>query len=144
MELVNDEANILTSFAYGENSILRIFMRGNRKKATTYFAGSANLKACLMMAGPNAVQEAKKLGLMSVGYDAVYEKYSDRFLTADMSHEIRTLINAVLSMNEMILRESNEPNVMEYSGKSLHTEKYLTGCGCGGLWKILPDCWNVT
>ena len=60
MELVNDEANILTSFAYGENSILRIFMRGNRKKATTYFAGSANLKACLMMAGPNAVQEAEK------------------------------------------------------------------------------------
>ena len=29
-----------------------------------------------------AVQEAEKLGLMSVGYDAVYEKYSDRFLTA--------------------------------------------------------------
>lgn len=31
-----------------------------------------------------AVQEAEKLGLMSVGYDAVYEKYSDRFLTAVM------------------------------------------------------------
>ena len=33
---------------------------------------------------PYAVQEAEKLGLMSVGYDAVYEKYSDRFLTAAM------------------------------------------------------------
>ena len=33
-------------------------------------------------ARPYAVQEAEKLGLMSVGYDAVYEKYSDRFLTA--------------------------------------------------------------
>jgi basic membrane protein A len=31
---------------------------------------------------PYAVREAEKLGLMSVGYDAVYEKYSDRFLTA--------------------------------------------------------------
>ena len=33
---------------------------------------------------PFAVQEAERLGLMSVGYDAVYEKYSDRFLTAAM------------------------------------------------------------
>ncbi len=34
---------------------------------------------------------------------------------SNMSHEIRTPINAVLGMNEMILRESSEPNVMEYS-----------------------------
>ncbi len=31
---------------------------------------------------PYAVEEAEKLGLMSVGYNAVYEKYSDKFLTA--------------------------------------------------------------
>lgn len=31
---------------------------------------------------PYAVQEAEKMGLMTIGYDAVYEKYSDRFLTA--------------------------------------------------------------
>ncbi len=34
---------------------------------------------------------------------------------ANMSHEIRTPINAVLGMNEMILRESKEKNVREYS-----------------------------
>lgn len=33
-------------------------------------------------ARPYAVQEAERLGLMSIGYDAVHEKYSDRFLTA--------------------------------------------------------------
>ena len=33
---------------------------------------------------PYAVQEAEKLGLMSVGQDVVYEKYSDKFLTAAM------------------------------------------------------------
>ena len=33
---------------------------------------------------PYAIQEAEKLGLMSVGYDAVYEEYSDKFLTAAM------------------------------------------------------------
>ncbi|MCR5097399.1 MAG: response regulator [Lachnospiraceae bacterium] len=34
---------------------------------------------------------------------------------ANMSHEIRTPINAVLGMNEMILRESNDKNVLGYA-----------------------------
>ncbi|MBQ8177389.1 MAG: response regulator [Oscillospiraceae bacterium] len=34
---------------------------------------------------------------------------------ARMSHEIRTPINAVMGMNEMILRESNEENVQQYA-----------------------------
>ncbi|MCR5746510.1 MAG: response regulator [Lachnospiraceae bacterium] len=35
---------------------------------------------------------------------------------ARMSHEIRTPINAVLGMDEMILRESKEENTLEYAG----------------------------
>lgn len=34
---------------------------------------------------------------------------------ANMSHEIRTPINAVLGMNEMILRESDDKNVLDYA-----------------------------
>ncbi len=34
---------------------------------------------------------------------------------ANMSHEIRTPINAVLGMNEMVLRECEDPNVIAYS-----------------------------
>ena len=34
---------------------------------------------------------------------------------ANMSHEIRTPINAILGMNEMILRESQEPAILDYS-----------------------------
>ena len=34
---------------------------------------------------------------------------------ASMSHEIRTPINAVLGMDEMILRESNDPKILEYA-----------------------------
>lgn len=34
---------------------------------------------------------------------------------ANMSHEIRTPINAVIGMNEMILRESNNPQVIQYA-----------------------------
>ena len=42
------------------------------------------------------------------------DKAKSRFL-AQMSHEIRTPINAVLGMNEMILREANDPNVRDYA-----------------------------
>ena len=35
---------------------------------------------------------------------------------ASMSHEIRTPINAVLGMDEMILRESREPDTLSYAG----------------------------
>ena len=41
-------------------------------------------------------------------------KAKSRFL-ADMSHEIRTPINAILGMNEMVLRETNDAEVLEYS-----------------------------
>nr|WP_292204554.1 ATP-binding protein [Butyrivibrio sp.] len=34
---------------------------------------------------------------------------------SNMSHEIRTPINAVLGMNEMILRENNDPQIEEYA-----------------------------
>lgn len=50
-----------------------------------------------------SVEEAKRAG-----------KAKSRFL-AQMSHEIRTPINAVLGMNEMILRESDNPDILEYS-----------------------------
>ncbi|MBR1673196.1 MAG: hypothetical protein IJ702_09745, partial [Fretibacterium sp.] len=35
---------------------------------------------------------------------------------SSMSHEIRTPINAVLGMDEMILREATEKNILEYAG----------------------------
>lgn len=34
---------------------------------------------------------------------------------ANMSHEIRTPINAIMGMNEMVLRESNQKNIIEYA-----------------------------
>jgi len=37
-----------------------------------------------------------------------------RFL-ASMSHEIRTPINSILGMNEMILKESSDPNIINYA-----------------------------
>ena len=67
--------------------------------------------------------EAEVLRLEKSAADASNKAKGD-FL-AEMSHEIRTPINAVLGMNEMILRESQEANVLHYaesiqdSGKTL-------------------------
>ena len=54
------------------------------------------------------------------------EKAKSRFL-AQMSHEIRTPINAVLGMNEMILRESDDPSIMDYAGNIRSAGKNLLG-----------------
>ncbi len=47
-----------------------------------------------------------------------------RFL-ASMSHEIRTPINAVLGMNEMILRENKDPSIEEYAKVAKSSGKML-------------------
>jgi signal transduction histidine kinase/DNA-binding NarL/FixJ family response regulator len=47
-----------------------------------------------------------------------------RFL-ASMSHEIRTPINAILGMNEMILRENRDPAIGEYSRNIKSSGKML-------------------
>jgi len=46
---------------------------------------------------------------------------------AHMSHEIRTPINGILGMNEMILRESREPEVRKYSHDIKSAAKSLLG-----------------
>jgi len=44
---------------------------------------------------------------------------------ANMSHEIRTPINAVLGMNEMILREYDDPTLIEYASNIKNASKTL-------------------
>ncbi|MGN0599779.1 MAG: response regulator [Oscillospiraceae bacterium] len=51
-------------------------------------------------------------------------KAKSRFL-ARMSHEIRTPINAVIGMNEMILRESEEENIRKYAAEVRDSSRML-------------------
>ena len=46
---------------------------------------------------------------------------------SNMSHEIRTPINAIIGMNELILRESNDENVINYAGNIEAAGKSLLG-----------------
>ncbi|MBQ8171547.1 MAG: response regulator [Oscillospiraceae bacterium] len=58
-----------------------------------------------------------------------------RFL-AHMSHEIRTPINAVMGMNEMILRESNEEQIRSYASDAKSAARSLLG--------IINDILDIT
>ena len=67
----------------------------------------------------DALREAKKVA------EAANNAKSD-FL-ANMSHEIRTPINTIVGMNEMILRESKNPNVIGYAQNSAAASETLLG-----------------
>ncbi len=46
---------------------------------------------------------------------AMKENKAKSAFLSNMSHEIRTPLNAVLGMNEMVLRESDDPKILQYS-----------------------------
>ena len=62
-------------------------------------------------------------------------KIKSRFL-AHMSHEIRTPINAVIGMNEMILRESKDEEILKYASETKTAADSLLG--------IINDILDIT
>ena len=46
---------------------------------------------------------------------------------SNMSHEIRTPINAIMGMNEMVIRESKDKNILEYSENLQNAARTLLG-----------------
>ena len=60
-------------------------------------------------------QEAVNRQLKKAADTAVAAGQAKSQFLAQMSHEIRTPINAVIGMNEMILRECNDPTIVKYA-----------------------------
>lgn len=63
------------------------------------------------------VQQLYEIRAVQIERDRANEEglAKTRFL-ASMSHEIRTPINSILGMNEMILKESRDPDILNYAG----------------------------
>ncbi len=61
-----------------------------------------------LLSTQNALMEARE--------EAASANKAKSVFIASLSHEIRTPMNAILGINEVILRNSKEPNVLSYSG----------------------------
>ncbi len=86
----------------------------NKKIATERETAAKKLEEKNIQLG-EAVREAEEAS-----------RAKDSFLSA-MSHDIRTPMNSILSMNEMILRESTDEKILEYSGHIESSGKTLLG-----------------
>ncbi len=59
--------------------------------------------------------DVSNANLKNIAQEAVASKQAKSKFLAEMSHEIRTPVNVVLGMNEMILRESEDDNILGYA-----------------------------
>ena len=115
-EIVTDErgviGRIVNSIQTGEPITIqdRVFNFEERKLV---HKSSDESKMYVMVDATKHYQHLREVEREKQIADAANRAKSD-FL-ASMSHEIRTPINAVLGMDEMILRESKESNIREYA-----------------------------
>ncbi len=79
--------------------------------------GGAIVAGLYVLFGFAVVQQLHEIKEVQLERDRANEEgeAKTKFL-ASMSHEIRTPINSILGMNEMILKESRDPNILNYAG----------------------------
>ncbi|MCR4807228.1 MAG: response regulator [Lachnospiraceae bacterium] len=90
--------------------------------------------------------------LIKINLDLEKANEAKSVFLARMSHEIRTPINAVIGMNEMVLRESSERSIINYANNIEMASNTLLSLVNdildfskmeSGLMKIIPDDYDV-
>ncbi len=109
-----DEKRVKEIFEQSEDRIytVRLWDKNNRNAYSVRIgAAKDNYREtfCYICVFVDVTEEVKAISKFEIASEA-----KSRFL-AQMSHEIRTPINAVLGMNEMILREAQDQDILEYS-----------------------------
>ncbi|MCR5626756.1 MAG: response regulator [Lachnospiraceae bacterium] len=72
------------------------------------------------------LKEQRELAV-KLSKDAMSASQAKSDFLASMSHEIRTPINSVIGMNTMILREAQNPNIIDYAKDISGSANYLLG-----------------
>lgn len=88
---------------------------------------SGKITGLLWMLENISLEKQERDNLISVTERAVTANEAKTAFLSSMSHEIRTPINAVLGMNEMILRESDDPRILSYSRNIKNSGDTLLG-----------------
>ena len=81
----------------------------------------------ICMYGRSAYKSSENRALKQEKFYALQASKTKSEFLSNMSHEIRTPINAILGMDEMILRESNDENILEYAENLRHAGNSLLG-----------------
>ena len=89
-------------------------------------AGLGIMIGCYILLIGAAIEQIYDLVLMRRRHDDAIRaaKQKNEFMSS-MSHEIRTPINAMLSMNELIIRESKDEDAVEHAKRALKAGKEL-------------------
>jgi signal transduction histidine kinase/CheY-like chemotaxis protein/HPt (histidine-containing phosphotransfer) domain-containing protein len=74
-----------------------------------------NLSRVIWLVESIDAEKKQRDALINISQRALAASEAKSSFLSNMSHEIRTPINAVLGMNEMILRESEDVNILAYS-----------------------------
>ena len=73
------------------------------------------------------VLEEKNKELATAVYEAQSANRAKTYFLSAMSHDIRTPMNSILSMNEMVLRECEDENILVYAGHIRSSGNTLLG-----------------
>ena len=104
----------------GERFISLEFMTSNKDWRRGRFIPSeyddnGNLSHVLWVVEDIDKEMKEREELIGISEKATAANEAKSAFLSNMSHEIRTPINAILGMNEMVLRETEEDNILEYS-----------------------------
>ena len=104
------ETDTLTTeyLSYGDIWVRARFIVSKRKP-------DGKITGLLWMLENITMERQEREKLIGMTEKAVTANEAKTAFLSSMSHEIRTPINAVLGMNEMILRESDDPQILSYS-----------------------------
>ncbi|MBR4153336.1 MAG: response regulator [Selenomonadaceae bacterium] len=108
-ERLRDTDNIMIEYMFKNKRWIRSRLLVSRRSVT------GEITHIILLSQDITKEIKERTRLLKNAERALAASQAKSAFLSNMSHEIRTPINAVLGLNEMILRESNENNILSYA-----------------------------